>query len=426
LRREFSWEKIMFENIDHGTIKRRADEDHAFGLDADDVEKETAKSLPILGKPSVNNLARSRSAPRPLKRAEERRLILAAQAGDDRAMRTLIDHHIPWVRYKAQLRWRQTIGPDDSERAIQTDDLVSVGVAEFAERVRTWRPPHALNTHYRKAVIGALANAAYAYRNGPALGGMESNVQRFLRTHPGIDAEGVRQEFPDLTESEIEGEIVAYINLGIRPSGKARLAGFGDRYSETGTGDDDGDHDADGDFKSGGETSVDDLDPVSDFGGPVSKWSRGAAHHNKGDRYFSDHWWSVWTPPPRIGWERREQADRLAPLLKVADREPLNADQWRPQSGYVDENDFRGLGEGRSSLRSCAVKPPPPMPAGQASPLCSYWNAGYGIGRHLHKSINMVPDIADPPPSSFEAAIVSIGATEITTTHSDIDFARAA
>jgi hypothetical protein len=38
-----------------------------------------------------------------------------------------------------------------------------------------------------------------------------------------------------------------------------------------------------------------------------------------------------------------------------------------------------------------------------------------------------VPDITDPPPSSFEAAIGSIGATEITTTHSDnIDFAKAA
>ena len=419
----------MFENLEYGTIKRRPDEDDAFGLDADDIEKETAKPLPRLGEPSVNNLARSRSAPRPLKRAEERRLILAAQAGDDRAMRTLIDHHIPWIRYQARLRWYRTISPDDPERAVEIDDFVSVGVAEFAQQVKTWKPPYALNTHYQKAVIGALANAAYAYRNKPALGGMESDIQRFLRTHPGIDAEDVRQKFPDFSELEIEREIIAYINLGIRPSRKARTAGFGERYSEAGAGDDDGDYDQNGDFKSSGETNVDDLDFDSFFGGPVSQWSRDARQHAKTDRYFSDQWWSVWNPPPPIGWERREQEELIAPLLKIAEREPLKiTDQWRPQSGYVDENDYRGLGEGLSSQRSCAVKPPPPMPTGQASPHSSYWNANYGVDRLLYdrRTLNLVPAITDPLPS-FEGAIsASIGATDVTTPINDSELKKAA
>jgi hypothetical protein len=269
-----------------------------------------------------------------------------------------------------------------------------------------------LNTHYKKAVIGALADAAYAYRNKPALGGMESDIQRFLRTHPGIDAEDVRQKFPDFSESEIEREIIAYINLGIRPSRKAQLAGFGERYSEIGTVDDDGDHDQNGDFKGNGETSVDNLDPDGDFD-PVSQWSRRAGHHNKMDRYFPDSWWSVWNPPPPVGWERREQEELIAPLLKVAEREPLKiTDPWRPQSGCVDENDYRGLGEGLSSRRSYAVKPPPPMPAGQASPLSSYWNH-YGVDRLLcaRRTLNLLPAITVP---SFEDAIsASIGATAV-------------
>jgi hypothetical protein len=417
----------MFENLEHGTIKRRPDDDASFGLDADDIEKETAKPLTRLGEPTVNNLARSRPGQRRQPgREEERRLILAAQAGDDAAMRELIDDHIAWVRYHAGLRWYRTIGPGDAERAITLDDFVSVGITEFAQRVKTWKPPYALNTHYRKAVIGALADFSYQYRNQPALGGLESDIQRFLRTHPGIDAEGVQAKFPALTKSEIEREITAYINLGIRPSRKARMAGFGDRYSEAGSGDDDGDYNADGKFKSSGETNADHLDPDSDFGGPVSQWTRTSSHHDKRDRYFSDHWWSVWNPPPPVGWERREQEDRLAPLLKVAEREPLKiTSEWRPQSGYVDENDYRGLGEGLSSLRSCAVKPPPPMPTGQASPHSSYWNANYGVNRLLYRSLNLVPAVIVQS-SSYEDSLSAICSVDITTPSNDNEFKQAA
>ena len=93
---------------------------------------------------------------------------------------------------------------------------------------------------------------------------------------------------------------------------------------------------------------------------PVSDWTRTSSYHDKRDRYFSDGWWSKWSPPPivpgnaYIGWERRKQQDRIAPLLKVA--EPgvskfteqwrSQSAEWHPQSGYVDENDYRGLGEG--------------------------------------------------------------------------------
>jgi hypothetical protein len=439
----------MFENLEHGNIWRRPNEDSSFGLDADD--KETAKRLPRLGQPSVNNLAESRPGQRHRPgREEERRLILAAQAGNKHAMRRLVDYHVAWIRWRARLRWYRTIGLDDAERAVTLDDFVSVGLAEFAQQIKTWKPPYRLNTHCRKAVDGALADFSYQYRNKPALGGVESDIQRFLRTHPGIDAAGVQAKFSDFTKSEIEHEIQAYINLGIRPSGKARFAGFGDRYSETGCGDDDGDHDADGNFKSGGETNVDHLYPDQDSA--VSQWSLQARQHSKTDRYFADGWWSVWNPPPlvkgpcprcryerrkvragkletnhycvwhpQVGWEREQEEDRLAPLLKVAEREPPSPDKWRPQSGYVDENDYRGLGEGLSSLRSCAVRPPPPMPTGQADSHSSYWNA-CGVSR-LNRSINLIPTLTDPPPS-FEDDISSISATEITK-HS-IDIQKAA
>jgi hypothetical protein len=116
----------MFENLEHGTIKRRPDEDASFGLDADDIGNETAKPLPRLGVPSVNNLAVSRPAPRKLERDDERRLIIAAQAGDDRAMRKLIDHHIAWIRYRARLRWyrsAQTIRSAPSRTMISSASL---------------------------------------------------------------------------------------------------------------------------------------------------------------------------------------------------------------------------------------------------------------------------------------------------------------
>jgi hypothetical protein len=398
----------MFENLGHGTIKRRPDEDASFGLDADDVEKETATPLPLLGEPSVNDLTKSPTRRR-LSPDEERHLIVAAQSGDDSAMRKLIDHHVGWIKRVAKNRWFRSLWKLDQKATI--DDLVGVGVAEFAQRVLTCKPQYALNTHCRKAVIGALADAVYVHRNVPGLGGVESRIQRFLRTHPGLDVEAIREKFPNLTDAEINREIADYVNLGIRPSKKSQLAGHGDSYSESGTGDDDGDYDQNGNFKSSGETKVD-LDlPLL----PISEWTRSASHHDKRDRYFSDGWWSKWNPPAphtgsHISWEREDREEWLAPLLKVAHQEPQKfANDWRPQSGYVDENDYRGLGEGLSSLRSCAVKPPPKMPIGQDEKN-SFWNSKYASLRHSNDFRSFDDQIA-----------ISIGAVEITTHSNDND-----
>ena len=150
-------------------------------------------------------------------------MVAAAQAGDDRSMRELIDHHVGSIKRLAKNLWSRSLRKLDQKATI--DDLVSVGVAEFAQRVLTWKPPYALNTHYRKAVIGALADAVYVHRNVPGLGGVESRIQRFLRTHPGLDIEAIRQKFPNLTDAEIDREIADYINLGIRTSKKSQLAG---------------------------------------------------------------------------------------------------------------------------------------------------------------------------------------------------------
>jgi hypothetical protein len=228
--------------------------------------------------------------------------------------------------------------------AIAVDDLVSVGVAEFARHVLTWKPRHSLNTHYRKAVIGALADAAYFHRNALALGEMESDSQRFLRTHPHLETgellEGLRRQFPDLTQSEFEHELNTYRNLCIC-----------DGYSETATGDDDGDYDQNGDFKSAGETVVN-GDPDDLTGGPVSQWSRRASHHDKLDRYP----WSFPRIVLPIGWERRELEDRLAPIIKVTDQEPITIKRLGPPIGPgQDEAEYRSANESQKDIMSkCA------------------------------------------------------------------------
>jgi hypothetical protein len=340
-------------------------------------------------------------------------LIVAAQAGDDKAMRRLIDAHVRWIKYHAGLRWDRSVRRNDPS-AIAIDDLVSVGIAEFARHVHTWKPPHSLNTHYRKAVIGALADAAHWHRNIAGLGGMESDIQRFLRSHLNLEIEEVQEfcrRFPNVTLSEFEFELNTYRNIVTSET-----------YSEAGDGDDDSDGSGDPKKDEAFQTDIDaDLDSAS-VADVIGEWTLTASRHDKRNRYFADGWWSVWNPPPQVGWERRDLNDRLAPIIKVAEREPLKiTDQWRPQSGYVDENDYRGLGEGLSSQRSCAVKPPPPMPTGQASPYASYWNASYGVDRLLYarRSLNLLP--LDPP-NPFDAAISSsIGATNITTSNDNDD-----
>jgi hypothetical protein len=185
MRPGISWVKSnMFKNLEHGNIRHRPDEDQAFGLNTNHIE--TAEPLPLLGEPSVNNLAKSRPGQRQRPSAEEeRRLLLAAQGGDERAKCRLVEHHVAWIRWRARLRWDRS-GLDDAERAITFEDFVGVGLAEFSQQIQTWKPPHRLNTHCRKAIDGALADFSYRYRNKSALGGLESDIQRFLRTRPGI------------------------------------------------------------------------------------------------------------------------------------------------------------------------------------------------------------------------------------------------
>ena len=112
----------MFENLEHGNIKRRLNEDASFGLNADDIERETAEPAERAGEPSVSNLTRS-PRKRKLLREEEHSLIVAAQAGDDKAMRRLIDAHVRWIKYHAGLRWDRSVRRNDPS-AIAIDDLV--------------------------------------------------------------------------------------------------------------------------------------------------------------------------------------------------------------------------------------------------------------------------------------------------------------
>jgi hypothetical protein len=379
----------------------------------DDDVQETAKSALPTAPPSVNDLRKS-PRKRNLAPEKERGLIVAAQAGDDKAMRKLIDHHIGWIRWQASLRWQSVRRVDPSADAM--NDLVSVGIAEFARHVLTWKPPYALNTHYRKAVIGALADASYVHRNVAALGGMESDIQRFMRAHPNVTNDPAEMKafcrcFPNLTKSEFEFELNTYRNVVTSES-----------YSEAGTGDDDGDGGHDPKAEEAFQTDKDaDIDSA-DVSEAIGQWTLTASRHDKRDRYFADGFWSVWNPPPHVGWERRELNDRLAPILKVADLELFKfAPEWRPQSGYVDENDYRGLGEGASSLRSCAVKSPPQMPVGQDDRE-SLWNYRPPSKR---RSIN--PDGCIPHSAPFDEMIAStIGATDIATPSNDNEFKQAA
>jgi hypothetical protein len=73
--------------------------DSYFGLSQDEDEEllELIKAKPLLrsgAPPSLNDLAVSRPAPPILSADEEARLIAAAQAGDSKAARQLVMHHL--------------------------------------------------------------------------------------------------------------------------------------------------------------------------------------------------------------------------------------------------------------------------------------------------------------------------------------------
>jgi hypothetical protein len=306
-------------------------------------------------------------------------------------------------------------------------------LAEFVKCVRTWKPPYALNTHYSRAVIGALADAAHVHRNVAALGGMESDIQRFLRTHPNLlDTDEEMREFcrrfPKLTRSEFEFELNVYRNIVTSET-----------YSEAGTGDDDGDGGHDPKAEEAFQIDVEaDINSAS-ISEVLGEWTRTASRHDKRDRYFADGWWSVWNPPPHVGWERRNQNDRLAPIVKVADPGPLKftpewrrlTPEWRPQSGYVDENDYRGLGEGTSSMRSGAVSPPLKLPIGQSeSAAYSLWNPTPkpGGGRSFPVGSNLFNPDDDSTQKThlFDAEIEMIADTDTEIENDDDNFLRKA
>ena len=242
-------------------IINRDPEDH-FGLEDDD--KETSEDLPRRGRPSRNDLTPSRKAPPPLAADVEASLISATQSGDAAAGHRLLLHHEAWVRAEAFKRWAAVTSyryGHNAERATSLDDFVAVGCEAFWESVLRWRPGSRLNTFYRRAVRGALADIGHEWRNSPGIQ-IDSRVQRYIRSHPEAGVLELHQKFPKLRRFEIDFELNASHEIW-KPT----------HYSEIGNVDDDGEYDRDGDYKGGGESVF--TGPVTGYvGGPVSEWSR--------------------------------------------------------------------------------------------------------------------------------------------------------
>jgi DNA-directed RNA polymerase sigma subunit (sigma70/sigma32) len=89
---------------------------------------------------------------------EEGRLIAAAQAGDDKATRKLIMHHLPWVQVQARAKWRSLNPPGNSNdlRGIELNDLVAAGLEALVRALRGWRPGanNGFNAYARHWILG--------------------------------------------------------------------------------------------------------------------------------------------------------------------------------------------------------------------------------------------------------------------------------
>jgi hypothetical protein len=297
---------------------------------------------------------------------------LAAQKGDRFAGDTLIRQHEFWIRYHIKHRKH----PDHAEE-------LQIGLLALWRAVLNWKPGYGgLNAYFRPYFDGALTDFRRERRNDA--GFSSSRIQEYLRTqrHWELSADRIKEEFPvwhlrtygteaarSYTARDIEEEKSA-TRMFFRP-----VVGLHEHYNHHGglTG---GVHFADPDA---GDTKALDID------GKISRGSDGIRRQRaeKVVHSVSQHSRRV-TKVDWLGALKTEQRDRIYPT-PVADRRPPEVcyplmwghDASQLRTGWVDDKDWRGLGEGASSIRSCAVVPLAELRAAQPAYNAqwgSYWS----------------------------------------------------
>ena len=208
----------------HSPYRRKIDPDSYFGPKPEGIPASrkawfrtvlwtnpTPKSLPRTGRPNLN-IVSDYIRPQRLSAEEEAKLIELARAGDQRAARGLVLAHTLFIRGRAGKRWsklNRTTGqaPPRMDRAVEYDDFVASGLLALAQAIRNYEPGNnKLNAFARKGINGAIADTLKDWGNAPGFGGMDSRIQRFIRSHPHWPADWIRMKFPNFSLERIEWE----------------------------------------------------------------------------------------------------------------------------------------------------------------------------------------------------------------------------
>jgi hypothetical protein len=390
--------------------------DEHFGPDPEDAKTEhRSRTLLRLDKTPqrLSNLTQRQKKLDELSPVDETRLLAAARAGDANATRTLILHHLDTVQKYALGKWRRLNPPKNQydERGLTADDFVAAGIEGLLRAICAFRPGanNGLNAFARPYIAGALADVARDWRNRGIKA--ESRLQRLIRSHPHWDVFQLRVEYM----KRYPGAAVPSLNKIVAEQDVAFTLWQPDKYDETSTFTDAGDHTKDGDCMGGGSAFL--GSDTGYEGGPTSEYWRQQATgrlHPSRKRDGSD-----WVTGERCGsiFAERVLAERdssaIAEIKKIGRRAYAQ--------GLVEQERERPkVRENSPSLTSIPLVPRPirhvvPLPGPGQDPENSYWDYTNRDQRMFRRSLNITVEREAPPPkpSPFEAAIASIGSVDI-------------
>ena len=266
--------KIDFENAPY--TYKPVEPNFVSGEELDAEGEYKSRALTRTG-PPMRPLNARRSKPTDAKfqqwATEERELVLKAQQGDHRSASLLVERHLYGIQVKGWRRWAKlngifkkgVTGPPKRERAVEYGDFIGAAVEKFWLALTRFKSKrnNGLNAYTQWGVRGAISDMARDWRNRTAFGGMESDIQRFLRYGERWNwpAEIIKLKFPKFSIEEIEWEkeVVYAIQEG-------------ESYGEGGVDDEKA---FDSDHGRQLETATDSLAAVQSL--PMSQYSRGAA-----------------------------------------------------------------------------------------------------------------------------------------------------
>jgi hypothetical protein len=271
--------------------------ENLFGLDPDE-KSDHPKTRALLrrdAKPQPANLTNARFREETVPSRDDQPALLAkAQAGDTGAADLIIRAHLPWVQAAARRRWATLNPPQNSydENALTLDDFVAAGLAALMRAIKAWTPGanNGFNAQYRLWVRGAIADAARDWRTAGTK--CETRIQRLIRSHPDCHPAWIQE----LYKSAYPESKLPSVEKIEAEQGLAYAMFQPDRYDESSTFTDAGDHDKDGDYL-GGESVFNGA--VRGYeGGPTGEWSRSQARNSLHPARRIEHP-SDWIQPTR-------------------------------------------------------------------------------------------------------------------------------